>query len=73
MLFRLPVSRRLQKRQTLQQRVLDLITTEIQASPQYIQTQLRLTSGQTETLLQELMQQDLIEQDPESQDFRLKA
>ena len=72
-LFRLPVSRRLQKRQTLQQRVLDLITREIQASPQYIQTQLRLTSGQTETLLQELMQQDLIEQDPESQDFRLKA
>ena len=73
MLVRLPVSRRLQKRQTLQQRVLDLITTEIQASPQYIQTQLRLTSGQTETLLQELMQQDLIEQDPESQAFRLKA
>ena len=53
--------------------VSDMITTEIQASPQYIQTQLRLTSGQTETLLQELMQQDLIEQDPESQDFRLKA
>ena len=73
MLFRLPVSRKIQKRQTLQQRVLDLITTKIEISADQLETQLRLTKGQTETLLQQLLEQDLIELDPAGQRYRLKA
>ena len=72
-LFRLPVSRKIQKRQTLQQRVLDLITTKIEISADQLETQLRLTKGQTETLLQQLLEQDLIELDPAGQRYRLKA
>ena len=63
-LFRLPVSRKVQKRQTLQQRVLDLITTEIEVAPDQIESQLRLTKTQTENLLQALLEQDLIDRIP---------
>ena len=72
-LFRLPVSRKVQKRQTLQQRVLDLITTKIEISADQLETQLRLTKDQTETLLQQLLEQDLIELDPAGHRYRLKA
>lgn len=72
-LFRLPVSRKVQKRQTLQQRVLDLITTEIEVAPDQIESQLRLTKTQTENLLQALLEQDLIEQNPASLRYHLKA
>ena len=71
--FRLPVSRRKERKQMQTQTVLDLLTSEITLSYTELKQQSELSDPQLHSILNDLMEQDLIHQDPETEKYYLKG
>ena len=71
--FRLPVSRRKERKMMLTKTVVDLITSHIELSYSELKKKSRISDHQLQSILNDLTDQDLICYDPESGKYHLKG